>query len=513
MATVNLAKNPIPGSPVPTYYSALVQPTSIDYTSKDWLGLVTSMMNYAQVVLPEWDVSSEGDFGVMLVELFAYMGDILSYYGDRLTQEAYLPTATQRLSILNLAQLLGYIPTNGAPATGTVTFQTNNPSPAITIPAGTQLTTGFIAVADAPILYETDQDYTVPQNGGTVTGNVTQGQTFTQQIVGVSSGTAGQSFQIPQANIEDGSVQVFVASSNGVQQWNQVTFLVDAGPDDLSYSLFVNENQLTSIQFGDNVNGVIPGSGLTIFATFTIGMGSQGNQPAGSVGIFVTPISGVSVPFVSAGSTAFQSSAMTGGSDPETNDQIRANAAQAYSVQQRAVSPQDFANLALNVPGALMTTAIANHSTSVTLFVLGPNYQAADTGLQDNIVSYFQGKMLAGVSLTVGAPTLVSVDVGTNVTGITLQVQPNFNQGVVTQNVTTALQALLSPPNTQFGMLLQVSSIYSAIMAVQGVEYAIVPSFTREDVTQSNTNAIQFRQSEIPVSGNIFISPSGGIVT
>ena len=134
ITTVNLVQTPL-FAQNPNYYTALQPPTSIDYTSKDWLGFVSSMLNYAQIVFPQWDTSSEGDFGVMLVELFAYMGDILSFYGDRLTQEAYLPTATQRLSLLNIAQLLGYTPTNGSPATGTVTFLTAATGPAVTIPA------------------------------------------------------------------------------------------------------------------------------------------------------------------------------------------------------------------------------------------------------------------------------------------------------------------------------------------------------------------------------------------
>lgn len=512
MTTVNLVQTPIVAQN-PNYYSALQPPTSVDYTSKDWLGFTSSMLNYASVIFPEWDTSSEGDFGVMLVQLFAYMGDILSFYGDRLTQEAYLPTATQRLSILNIAQLLGYTPTNGSPATGTVTLQTTDPSLAVTIPAGTQITTGFISSSDQPIIYQVSEGVTVPENGGTVTADVTQGLTYSTQSIGVSSGTAGQSFQIPQANVEDGTVTVFISSSSGMTQWSQVTFLVDSGPDALVYSVYVDQNQMTNIQFGDNINGAIPGIGLTVYATYTIGVGSAGNQPSGSVGIFVTPVTGVFVPFQSAGSTLFQSSAMTGGSDPETNDQIRANAPQSYSVQQRAVSSDDFAALALNVPGALMTEAVANHATSVTLFALGPNYQPADSGLQANILSYFQGKTLAGVSLTIGSPDLVPVDVGTSGTGITLQVMPNYNQGVVVANVTTALQAVLSPPNSQFGMLIQVSSLYSAVMSVPGVEYTIINVMTREDSVQNNTNPIQFRQSEIPVSGNVFISASGGILT
>jgi uncharacterized phage protein gp47/JayE len=512
MTTVNLVQTPLIAQN-PNYYSALQPPTTIDYTSKDWLGFVTSMLNYAQVIFPEWDTSSQGDFGVMLVELFAYMGDILSFYGDRLTQEAYLPTATQRLSILNIAQLLGYTPTNGSPATGTVTLQTINPGPAVVVPAGTQITTSFVTSQDQPIIYQVNEAVTVPANGGTATVDVTQGQTYSMQTLGVSSGIAGQSFQIPQANVEDGTVSIYVASSTGTVLWNQVQFLVDSGPGDTVYSIYVDQNQMTNIQFGDNINGAIPGNGLIIYATFTIGVGSAGNQPAGSVGIFVTPITGVFTPFQSAGSTLFQSSAMTGGSDPETNDQIRANAPQAYQVQQRAVSTADFAALALNVPGVLMTNAIANHSTSVTLFGLGPNYQPLDTGLQANVQTYFASKILAGTTLTIGTPDLVPVDVGTSGTGITLQVAPNYNQGVVVVNVTTALQAILSPPNSQFGMLLQVSALYSAVMSVPGVEYVIINVMTREDVTQANTNPIQFRQSEIPVSGNIYINASGGVLT
>jgi len=494
----------------PAYYPVLTAPNSIDYTSKDWLGFVTSMLDYGQIIMPQWDTASEGDFGVMLVELFAYMGDILSYYGDRLTQEAYLPTATQRLSVLNLAQLLGYVPINSTAASGTVTLQ-NTTGTNITVPAGTQIATSFNTAANQPIIYQTTSAVTVNANATLNNVAVTQGITYTLTNLGTSDGTAGQSFQIPQANVESGTISVFVSSTSGNTQWNQVQFLVDSQQGDLVYSVFVDQNNMTNIQFGDNINGAIPGIGLTIFATYVVGVGSLGNQPAGSVGVIVTPITGLIVPFQSAGSTLYQSSAMAGGSDPETNNQIRANAPQAYATQSRAVSTADFTALALTVPGVLMANSVANHSTSVTLFVLGPNYQAPSTTLQNNILNFFTNKTLAGVTLSIGAPSLILVDVGTSGTNMTLQVLPNYNQQVVVNNVTTALQAALSPPNSQFGELLNVSSLYQAVMAVPGVAYCVIPIMTREDVTQANTNPIQFRPSEIPTAGSIFITASGGI--
>jgi Baseplate J-like protein len=513
---INPALTPV----TPVYYPVLQPPTAIDYTSKDWTGFTTSMLNYASVIMPEWDTSSEGDLGVMLVELLAYICDVLSFYGDRLTQEAYLPTATQRLSVLNLAQLLGYVPVNGAAASGTVTFQTDSGGPAIAVPAGTQVSTSFDSDADQPIIYETTEPVTVGANGGTSTVTVSQGITSAQVNIGTSNGTAGQSFQIPVPNVVPGSVIVYVQTqNNGLAQWNAIQFLVDASPDELVYSLTTDQNQITSVNFGDNINGAIPGNNLSIYATYTIGVGSAGNQPAGQVGTIISSLTGITIPAQSSTSTLFQSSAMTGGADPETNDQIRANAPQAYATQQRAVSITDFASLSLNIPGVLMASAVANHSTSVTLFLLGPNYLTPSATLQQNVLNYFEGandgiiKTLAGVTLTIGSPDLVLTDVGTSVNNMQLQVLPNYNQGVVVQNVTTALQAALSPPNTTFGMLLNISYLYAAVMAVAGVAYAIIPVMTREDLTQAGVTPIQYRPSEIPVYGSIFITAQGGIVT
>lgn len=506
---LNVTGTPIPAQPA--FYSALQPPAGIDYTSKDWLGLATSMLNYANVIFPQWDTTSEGDFGVMLVELFAYMGDILSFYGDRLAQEAYLPTATQRQSILNIAQLLGYTASNGSAATGTATLQ-NTSNVNITVPVGTQIATGYQATVDAPIVFQTTGAVTVPANG-TISVNLQQGITYTQTTLGLSNGTAAQSFQIPQTGVLDGSVSVFVSSSSGPVEWSQVSYLIDYGPQDQVYTVSTDANQITSINFGDSVNGLIPGSGLTISATYTIIVGSAGNQSAGLVGVFPATIPNIIVPFQSTGSTLYQSSAMTGGSDPETNDQIRANAPQSYATQQRAVSLSDYEALALNVPGVVMTSAQANHSTSVTLYALGPNYQPVSSGLQANIFNYFQNKILAGTSVTIGNPAVILVDIGTSGSNMTLQVLPNYNQGVVLSNVTTALTAVLSPPNTTFGMLLNISDIYAAVMSVPGVAYCVIPIFTREDATQANTNPIQFRNSEIPNPGSFFITTSGGIVT
>ncbi|NIS33580.1 MAG: hypothetical protein GWO04_28065, partial [Actinobacteria bacterium] len=56
----------------------------IDYMARDYESLLRSMEALIPYKLPEWtDHRSGADFGRVLLELFAHMGDILSYYQDR----------------------------------------------------------------------------------------------------------------------------------------------------------------------------------------------------------------------------------------------------------------------------------------------------------------------------------------------------------------------------------------------------------------------------------------------
>jgi predicted phage baseplate assembly protein len=80
----------------------------IDYVGKDYESFKQGMLGQAPLLLPEWTDRDESDFGVVLIELFAYAADILSHYQDQVANEAYLPTATQRRSVTELLRLIDY---------------------------------------------------------------------------------------------------------------------------------------------------------------------------------------------------------------------------------------------------------------------------------------------------------------------------------------------------------------------------------------------------------------------
>ena len=111
-------------------------PISVDYTSKDYYVLRDELIARVQDRIPEWTASDPSDFGVALVEAFAYMGDLISYYIDRNANESLITTATQRDSVINIAQTYGYIPSGYRQAFTLLTIS-NTSAAAVNIPAGT----------------------------------------------------------------------------------------------------------------------------------------------------------------------------------------------------------------------------------------------------------------------------------------------------------------------------------------------------------------------------------------
>ena len=101
-------------------------PVSVDYTGRDYYSIREQLIVKIQERIPNWTATDPADFGVALVEAFAYMGDLISYYIDRTANEFSLTTATQRNSLLNIAQTYGYVPAGYRSSTVELTFFNNN---------------------------------------------------------------------------------------------------------------------------------------------------------------------------------------------------------------------------------------------------------------------------------------------------------------------------------------------------------------------------------------------------
>ncbi len=87
----------------------------------------------------------DDDFTIALIDGFAAVCDVLTFYQERLANEAFLGTATERASVLEIARLIGYRPHPGAAAETDLVLTMDDPPGAapgiaeITVPAGTRV--------------------------------------------------------------------------------------------------------------------------------------------------------------------------------------------------------------------------------------------------------------------------------------------------------------------------------------------------------------------------------------
>jgi uncharacterized phage protein gp47/JayE len=70
--------------------------------------------------LTAWRPGAAGDLAVMMAEWFAYLGDILTFYNERIANEMFLRTAVQPASVQSLIRILGYRPNPGVGASVTL---------------------------------------------------------------------------------------------------------------------------------------------------------------------------------------------------------------------------------------------------------------------------------------------------------------------------------------------------------------------------------------------------------
>jgi hypothetical protein len=95
----------------------------------------------SEPALNAWRARSSDDFGIMLLEMWAYVCDSIAFYDEVIADESYLRTASLRPSVRKLVGLLGYLPRPAVAARVDLAILAEGRLP-LTLPAGTQFRSG-----------------------------------------------------------------------------------------------------------------------------------------------------------------------------------------------------------------------------------------------------------------------------------------------------------------------------------------------------------------------------------
>ena len=78
---------------------------------------------------------NDDDFSIGLIDAFACAADVLTFYQERIANESYLRTATERISLQELGELVGYRLRPGVAAETLLAFALETPpTPPATLP-------------------------------------------------------------------------------------------------------------------------------------------------------------------------------------------------------------------------------------------------------------------------------------------------------------------------------------------------------------------------------------------
>jgi len=506
-------------------------PPQIDYTSRDYASIRSDLLTRVGIFVPEWDGTDPNDFGVILVEAFAHLGDLQSYYIDRAANESALATASRRSSVLALSRDLGYEPAGWIPARGIVTFSntdvTDKSLPAGTVVVASVNKDGFII----EVPFETVSSVTV-EDGDVATVEVVQGETLPATgngtVIGVSSGSANALFRVPTTNIIKDSVQVTVYDGVNYLPWTQVQRLQDYSGTDKVFSVRDDGYGSTYIQFGDGIGGQIPSNGHTVYVRYRSCLGTNGNLASNTI----TEIS--VVPGLTSGEVAILIGTMsvtnvsntTGGADPEDLASIRTNASQAYRANNRAVTLEDYQSLAIQVPGCGKASAQSSTPSSVSLAIApSRNFGGAEErpgysyngsawvttteyeSLKDSVYDFVSQKVLAGTTLYIADVSYEYV-----VATIDVVALPSLNNDAVESTIKNALLERLDYSLIGFGATISPSGI-QALVSSLGITTSVTVSVLKRfgDADAVTTLVSDPDTVFLTLDPNITINSTGGI--
>ena len=243
-------------------------PPSIDYTDKDFDALRERLIALVRSVFPDWSDFSVASFGNVLLEMFAFVGDVLGFYLDAQARESRLATATQRRNVIALARMLGFKLQGARAARALVTFSLPaSPSAPVTLPAGTQVRTQEVT---EPVRFQLLAPVVFAAGGPVVaTGMCEHSESHTQLFD--ASGLGGTDLLLDRTPFLDGAAKV--SAGNGA--YIEVESLLGSGPNDRHFMVLVDQNDRATLRFGAGSNGAPPSGTITV--TYRTGGGPAGN--------------------------------------------------------------------------------------------------------------------------------------------------------------------------------------------------------------------------------------------
>ena len=338
---------------------------------------------------PQWTDLSPSDPGIVLLEAFAHLTEVMIYRLNRLPEKAYV-------EFLRLMGVKLYPP---SAASVKLRFSLSRAQQrAVEIPRGTRVTLGRVAAGSEAPVFVTAREARIELGAQSADAMAYHCELVEGELVGVSDGRAGQTFTVRRPPIiaptEDGldlvvgvealpqeldqRVPALQYGNKTFRIWREIENISEVGQDRFVY---LTDRVIGLITFppalrlpdgkgriSDHPERVTeaPATGREVRVWYWRGGGPEGNLAPNTLTVLKDPIPGVEVT---------NPEAATGGRPLETLENALFRGPQEIHSLKRAVTARDFEQFAERVPGverarAFTKAALWKHAPAGTVEVL-----------------------------------------------------------------------------------------------------------------------------------------------
>lgn len=485
----------------------------INYTAQDFEELKQSLIEYIKSVYPdEYNSFSESDLGMMLLELVAYMGSVLSYKTDAIAQEMYLPTAKSPNSVRKLLELIGINlrGPNSSKASCQLTVQDS--SYAVT---GSE--TLSISKEDRTVHLTSTRDglalsytaYKVDPNGNidrvTPTIELTNSESFESVgekfslvfLEGLLSEQEGvfsqvpvqQKISVPYPSIVEGSV--IVSSSDGI--FSEIDSLFFAsGSSHKVFEKKYKEDYSVELFFGDGVRGFPPTPGTGYKVIFRTGGGSRGDIPKGYIN---STIKGTHSVHGTISLTLSNTTQGTGGFNAESVDLAKRFGPQWFATQYRAVTGEDytvFANRYISDQGqagkavsVLRDNGGAGNMIDIYVLTRASSNQLerANYSFKEGMLEYLNKYRMLTDELTIVDGLVRTLDL---VCTVFVDRDRQVDSQDIQTRVSSKIQEFFDIKNIDFGTPVKWAELTNFVLDDESVRFFKVENYSQDIITSFN---------------------------
>lgn len=425
----------------------------VGYVERSYEQMKATILSKIAITVPEITDHTDSNPKVRDISIWSGLMELLHYYIDRKAREVFLSTATKYISVAKIASMFDYRIRGTLAASVDLKFYVEVAAGSdITIPTGTRVATRdgieFVTLS-AGTITAGDMEVIIPAKQWVQVANVNLGN---------STGLAGQKIELA-AGVVDSQISLLV----GLTQYEGVETFAYTYEADEVYVAGLNEAAKMEIRFGDNINGKIPPTGAAFTCTYYTSLGEQGNVAPGTLteiqGTITVP-SGVVLKVTNLNRAS-------GGADAEGIAQLKKRIPLSIRTLMRAVTRQDYIDIATLAPGVAQAGLIFTCGKTVDIYIAPEGGGIASSSLLITTKDYIEERSMVTTNERVFPAGEVQIKLI-----IDLFVLSNYLRASTRQLAIDTLLAFLSVNNQRIGGRVEMGDIYEQLENTEGVDYS-----------------------------------------